>query len=695
MENVMKKVLFVFIVNCFLLLSCSGDNNSGDSKNNDSNLCSNGIIDENEVCDGSNLNNQTCASMGFGSGSLSCMSNCTGYDTSMCVQASCDDGILNQDEEAVDCGGIICEACPPGCANGVQDGDESGIDCGGSCPNQDCCANGFMDWDLGELGVDCSGNCADGCYSGTVHYVSNDGDDNNDGLTPQTAWETISKVNSESFSPGDAVLFRRGDIWREMLMISSSGNQENPITFSYYGNGEQPAIYGSAAVTTWTHVSGSVWRGNEQVEDPSRGAPHDGQSKGSGGWPGGSFFILNSEEVVWGHQEKEVGTNFDDLTQNYDWGWHDGHIYIFSSVDPSTIWAAVEVTQRSSSIEMPGNNVQNWVVIDGIQMLFTQSKGFFSGYPEMEGHGLTIKNSHVAYVGIKGGIAADCLKAWHSDSLYSNNDVHDCGRHGAGILITGDRGITISNVTFENNHFYNGWHTTGVDIQVLSGNDTITGVVMRGNHFEGDPAEDLGGMEGHNSNHVWTNNYNGTLADFDFINNIFSYCHGKCLAIQNIQSTRVYNNTFYGVNPTLENTQGQLYFVGDSISDSIVRNNIFYNNSDTAFNNYFYSIKVNDYQMAEIDIDYNLYFSTDQNAPMVKIIEQSGAYQTSEWETYKTETGYDANSPEPVNPDFVSSTDFHLNENSPAKGKGISLIDVPTDRDGVARGASPSLGAYE
>ena len=28
-------------------------------------------------------------------------------------------------------------------------------------------------------------------YTGTAYYVYNDGDDNNDGLTPETAWQTI------------------------------------------------------------------------------------------------------------------------------------------------------------------------------------------------------------------------------------------------------------------------------------------------------------------------------------------------------------------------------------------------------------------------------------------------------------------------------------------------------------------------
>ncbi len=46
---------------------------------------------------------------------------------------TCDDGILNQDETDVDCGGI-CGPCPT-CNDGMQNGDETGVDCGGpDCP---------------------------------------------------------------------------------------------------------------------------------------------------------------------------------------------------------------------------------------------------------------------------------------------------------------------------------------------------------------------------------------------------------------------------------------------------------------------------------------------------------------------------------------------------------------------------------
>ena len=50
-------------------------------------VCGNGNIDSGEQCDGSNLNGQTCNTLGFESGNLLCTAQCA-FDTSQCVASS-------------------------------------------------------------------------------------------------------------------------------------------------------------------------------------------------------------------------------------------------------------------------------------------------------------------------------------------------------------------------------------------------------------------------------------------------------------------------------------------------------------------------------------------------------------------------------------------------------------------------------
>jgi parallel beta-helix repeat protein len=93
----------------------------------------------------------------------------------------------------------------------------------------------------------------------TNYYVSNSGNDSNDGLTTATAWQTLSKVNSSTFIAGDSILLKRGDSWNERLTLKSSGNAGNPIVVSAYGSGAKPLITGLQAVSL-TNV-GNIWSG--------------------------------------------------------------------------------------------------------------------------------------------------------------------------------------------------------------------------------------------------------------------------------------------------------------------------------------------------------------------------------------------------------------------------------------------------
>jgi hypothetical protein len=78
-------------------------------------------------------------------------------------------------------------------------------------------------------------------YAAT-YYVKNSGDDKASGLDDNTAWRTISKVNSFVFSKGDIILFKRGDTFSDSgLQIS---NVEN-FTIADYGEGEKPLFDGN------------------------------------------------------------------------------------------------------------------------------------------------------------------------------------------------------------------------------------------------------------------------------------------------------------------------------------------------------------------------------------------------------------------------------------------------------------------
>ena len=139
-------------------------------------------------------------------------------------------------------------------------------------------------------------------YTGTAYYVSNDGDDNNDGLTPETAWQTLEKVvevngfwgDAPLLKAGDAVFFRRGDIFRlkEIGWDPYLGDQmalhllADGITYSAYGEGEKPIITEStengSGSEKWNLVyeddSGKkIWQYYRDMRDVARLVLNDGE----------------------------------------------------------------------------------------------------------------------------------------------------------------------------------------------------------------------------------------------------------------------------------------------------------------------------------------------------------------------------------------------------------------------------------
>ena len=81
-------------------------------------------------------------------------------------------------------------------------------------------------------------------WTGKTYYISPDGNDNNDGLSPKNAVQTI---DADVFTlnppqPGDAILFERGGLWRLTNRIRALEG----VTYGSYGTGEKPTFYGSA-----------------------------------------------------------------------------------------------------------------------------------------------------------------------------------------------------------------------------------------------------------------------------------------------------------------------------------------------------------------------------------------------------------------------------------------------------------------
>ena len=104
--------------------------------------------------------------------------------------------------------------------------------------------------------------------TGKKYYVSSStGDDNNDGLTEATAFKTVTKAMNLAVK-GDAVLLKRGDMWRERFSTKAG------TILTAYGTGAKPIInaniHGDVAdESLWTLVEGTtdLWKYTREVPD--------------------------------------------------------------------------------------------------------------------------------------------------------------------------------------------------------------------------------------------------------------------------------------------------------------------------------------------------------------------------------------------------------------------------------------------
>ncbi len=107
-----------------------------------------------------------------------------------------------------------------------------------------------------------SGNIDNVVVDPQAYYIDAvNGNDANDGKTPQSAWETLNKLNTVTINAGNKILFRTGQRWQGSLEIKNSGTTDNPIVIGSYGEGAAPII--SATGTVSIHENNH----NQSVDD--------------------------------------------------------------------------------------------------------------------------------------------------------------------------------------------------------------------------------------------------------------------------------------------------------------------------------------------------------------------------------------------------------------------------------------------
>lgn len=211
---------------------------------------------------------------------------------------------------------------------------------------------------------------------GTSYYVSSSGgNDSNNGASAATAWQTLGKVNGQTFAAGDAIYLKRGDSWNEQLVPRSSGAAGNPIQFDAYGTGAAPVITAATPVTfvsgSWSYVSGNVWKATVTtgIGSPTISMVQFGKLYGN----------------------RKTGSCTAGIASKYDWCVIWPYLYVYS---PAGVFPVVTYATDGSIVPIVGQTA-------GLQMIYVNGKSYLTFQH--------IKVQNFDYVGVGAAGAADNL----------------------------------------------------------------------------------------------------------------------------------------------------------------------------------------------------------------------------------------------------------------------------------------------
>ncbi len=312
---------------------------------------------------------------------------------------------------------------------------------------------------------------------GTTYYVSNAGDDKNDGKTPETAWKTLKKASEAELCEGDGVRFKRGDLFRGMVKTKPG------VTYCAYGEGPKPKLYGwdksldDPKLWTLVDKEHNIWKLNELILDCGTLVFNDGEKhcrKLIPSYINGEFFCRDDEKrpLIMANemtQDLDLFCKYDGKTttepskgENFPIPVMDmdalGELYLrCDKGNPAEVFGEIEAIPRRAMMAV-GSNAN--VTIDNLCLKFIGVHAVTAG-----GHvvGLHVTNCEIGWVG------GTIQHYYGTDPNYPQGRRGTVTRFGNGIEIYGGCEDYIA----DNNYIYE-MYDAGITHQVTTTGKKVT-----------------------------------------------------------------------------------------------------------------------------------------------------------------------------------------------------------------------------
>ena len=419
-----------------------------------------------------------------------------------------------------------------------------------------------------------------------TYYISNSGNDANNGLSPFNPIKSIEKLNSLilKLTPGDVVLFERGSTFNGQITMNATGDNTNPVTFAAYGKGKNPIISGSAPVSNWSIYKGEVFKtfANSEVKDlfanedrmilarypnsgylnidkpysePKKGFTDSELSQSEGYWNGSNVRIRTENwayeyTTIQGFKNGSISfTNPTYYSAKSGWGYYlDNNL---NQLDIENEWY-FDKNNNSKNENLYFYPPKGFDPNESIMHATVSDYGFFS-VPDITNviiKNLEFRNQYLAGI--------------YFDKKISKLKVENCtfsGQSQIGIFIPGQS----ENIVINNCRFYN---ITGKALYILNSNNSIisnnifrnTGMIP-GYGTTGDPFPMSAIFVYGNKNRITGNNIDGV-----------GHIGINCIGSQNIIEKNVIKNSLL-----LLNDGGAIKCYGEASNNSEWKDNFIFN----------------------------------------------------------------------------------------------------------------------
>ena len=298
--------------------------------------------------------------------------------------------------------------------------------------------------------------------TGNNYYISNNGSDDNDGRSPETAWATPYRAMTAGLRYGDAVLFERGGTWYidvETNLGDTSRNHgyADGVHVGAYGDGEKPVLRGdieraneAAFWELYYEKEGiKIWKASESLRDSAVIVFNEGDAwaeevlpwlddTGTYINPDGSPFVV--EEALNKNLTFCNLLTFDESFFNRTDSYARGDLYLRCDAgNPAEVYETVSVPQEPVGIDMfPNSSIRDISVLyctmmgtqvtdigttPGNYQFINLEIGWCGGWVQ----DYSLQEMGGVCYGYKPHIAGGGIGIYQTETQVKNSYIHHCG----------------------------------------------------------------------------------------------------------------------------------------------------------------------------------------------------------------------------------------------------------------------------